>query len=86
MFFEIWFWILCVLIILPLPFKVYEYISGKDKSPVIVKVEEIFNVLFLSLGLIAFHGYLNNESYLFSEFCLASRIYYPFNNINILVS
>jgi len=68
MFFEIWFWLLCALIILPLPFKVYEYISGKDKSPITVKVEEIFNALFLGIGLIAFYGYLNNELYLFSEF------------------
>lgn len=68
MFFEVWFWLLCALIVLPLPFKVYEYISGKDKSSTIVKMEEIFNALFLSIGLIGFYGYLNNESYLFSEF------------------
>ncbi len=70
MFLQIWFWLLCALIILPFPFKIYEYISGKDRSPFIVKVEEIFNILFLSLGLVAYYGYLNNESYLFSNFWL----------------
>jgi hypothetical protein len=68
MFFQVWFWLLCALIVLPLPFKVYEYISGKDESPIIVKLEEMFNALYFSLGLIAFYGYLNNESYLFPEF------------------
>lgn len=70
MFLQIWFWLLCALIILPLPFKIYEYISARDKSPFIVKVEEMLNALFLSVGLIAFYGYLNNELYLFPKFWL----------------
>ena len=62
------FWLLVVLIVIPLPFKIYEYLSGKDKSPLIVKIEEMSNAIFTAIGLIAFYGFLNNESYLFPAF------------------
>ena len=68
MFLKFWFWLLCALVLLPLPFKVYQYVKGKDESPTIVKWEEIFNAVFLAIGLTAFYGYLNNEHYLFPAF------------------
>lgn len=56
------------LIVLPFPFKVFEYLSGKDKSPVIVKVEEMANALFMALGLVAFHGFITDRVYLTPAF------------------
>jgi len=52
MFWQVSFWILVAIVALPFPFKVLGYISGRDKSPLIVKVEEMANTLFLALGCI----------------------------------
>lgn len=68
MFWQISFWVLVAVVVLPLPFKVLGYISGKDKSPLIVKIEEMANALFLTLGLVAFYGFINNRLYLSSGF------------------
>ena len=64
MFWEISFWILVAILILPLPFKVYGYLNGSDKSRAIVKIEEMANAAFLSVGLLAFYGFLNDEQFL----------------------
>ena len=63
MFWEISFWLLAVLIIVPFPIKIYGYITRRDKSPLRVKIEEISNAIFLAMGLIAFYGYINDISY-----------------------
>lgn len=63
MFWQISFWLLAVLLIIPFPFKIYEYATRKDKSPLSVKVEEMLNAIFLAIGLIAFYGFINNVSY-----------------------
>lgn len=68
MFWQVSFWILVALITLPFPFKVFEYLSGKDKSPVIVKVEEMANAIFMALGLVAFHGFITDTVYLTPAF------------------
>ncbi|MCK7458772.1 hypothetical protein [Idiomarina aminovorans] len=68
MFWQVSFWILVALIVLPLPFKVFEYVSGKDKSPRIVKVEEFSNAIFMALGLVAFHGFITDTVYLTPAF------------------
>ena len=70
MLWKISFWLLVALIILPLPLplKIFEYFTGKDKSPVIVKIEEVSNALFMAIGLVAFYGYLNNQVYMFPNF------------------
>lgn len=71
MILEVSFWVLVALLVLPLPFKVFEYLTGRDKSPFIVKVEEIGLAIFTAIGLVAFYGYLNNQKFLFPEFWLA---------------
>lgn len=68
MFWQISFWVLVAIVVLPLPFKVLGYISGRDKSPLIVKIEEMANALFLAVGLVAFYGFINNQVYLSSGF------------------
>ena len=68
MFLEIYFWLLLALTIIPFPFKIAGYLTGKDNSPAIVKGEEIINTIFTSVGLIGFYGYLNNEHYLYAAF------------------
>ena len=68
MFWQISFWILVVLIVLPFPFKIFEYISGKDESPLLVKVEEMANAMFMTLGLVAFHGFITGSVYLTPAF------------------
>ncbi|KKO49106.1 hypothetical protein VT06_07610 [Arsukibacterium sp. MJ3] len=68
MFWQVTFWILVALIVLPFPFKVFEYVSGKDKSPRIVKVEEVANALFMALCLVAFYGFIAGKAYLTPAF------------------
>jgi hypothetical protein len=68
MFWQVTFWILVALIVLPFPFKVFEYLSGKNQSPVIVKIEEIANAIFMALGLVAFHGFITGTVYLTPAF------------------
>lgn len=71
MFWDIAFWLLLALTILPLPFKIVGYVKRTDKSSLGVKIEEIANTMFMALGLVAFYGYLNNQVYLFSNFWLS---------------
>lgn len=54
----IYFWALAALLVLPLPFKIAEYILGKDKSPKAVKIEEMANAVFFFVGLIGFYGFV----------------------------
>ncbi|KFZ38706.1 hypothetical protein HR45_04600 [Shewanella mangrovi] len=68
MFWQMCFWLLAALIILPLPFKLYEYATGKDDSPRIVKIEEMTNALFLGIGLIAFYGFIHQQLFLSKTF------------------
>jgi hypothetical protein len=51
------FWLSALLLLAPLPFKIYGYLTGRDTSPTKVRIEEMANSLFLSLGLIAVYGY-----------------------------
>ena len=60
---QVLFWILFLLLVLPLPFKLYGYLTGADKSKTSVKVEESLNALFFSFGLIALHGFINQVQY-----------------------
>jgi len=57
MFFKTMFWLTAILIVLPFPFKVFEIVTGKDKRPLAVKVEELSNAVLLSIGLIGFWYY-----------------------------
>ena len=68
MFWQISFWVLAVILILPLPFRIHGYLYGRDKSPVIVKVEEIGIMLFFAVGLVGFYGYLHHETYMYPNF------------------
>ncbi|QSX32305.1 hypothetical protein JYB87_11015 [Shewanella avicenniae] len=68
MFWQIWFWLLVALFVLPFPFKIYEYATGKDDSPLEVKVEEMANLLFSAIGLIGYYGYIQQQSYLSPTF------------------
>ncbi len=64
MFWQISFWLLVVILVLPFPFKVFGYIKGSDDSALSVKIEESANAIFMSIGLVAFYGYINNQVYL----------------------
>ena len=57
MMWKIYFWLVAALIVLPLPFKIFEYATGRDHSPTIVKVEEMLNGAFFSIGLVGLHGF-----------------------------
>ncbi|WP_123421773.1 hypothetical protein [Gallaecimonas pentaromativorans] len=57
MFWKIMFWATALLLILPFPFKIGAIALGKDKRPLSVKIEELSNAVFLSIGLIAFWHY-----------------------------
>jgi len=63
MFWDIVFWLLLILLAIPLPFKIFGYVKGTDDSKAAVKVEEITNALFMSFGLIALYGYRNNTMF-----------------------
>jgi hypothetical protein len=60
----IYFWAIAAVLVLPLPFKVIEYISGKDKSPMSVKIEEMTNAVFFFVGLVGLYGFVYNVDYL----------------------
>lgn len=64
MFWHVSFWLLVVIILIPLPFKVYGYLTGKDKSSFSVKLEECINTTFMSFGLIAFYGFIHQQKFL----------------------
>ena len=51
MFLEAYLWALAALLLLPLPWKAWEYATGRDTSPTIVKVEEMANAAFFLVGL-----------------------------------
>jgi hypothetical protein len=53
---KIYFWAIAALLVLPLPLKLAGYISGKDKSPKAVKVEEMANAAFFIVGLFGLYG------------------------------
>lgn len=61
MFFKTMFWLTAILIVLPFPFKVFEIVTGKDKRPLAVKVEELSNAALLAVGLIAFWHYVYTD-------------------------
>jgi hypothetical protein len=68
MFWQISFWLLVVILVIPFPFKVFGYIKGSDDSALSVKIEESANAIFMSIGLVAFYGYINNQVYLSPTF------------------
>lgn len=51
------FWLTASLLVFPLPFKLAGYISGKDPNPLRVKIQEITNAIYFSIGLVAFLAY-----------------------------
>jgi hypothetical protein len=54
----IYLWAIAALLVLPLPFKIAEYILGKDKSPKAVKIEEMANAVFFFVGLVGLYGFV----------------------------
>lgn len=60
MFWDVVFWCLVIILVVPLPFKLVGYIKGTDTSKTSVKIEEMTNAIFMSSGLIALYGYSNN--------------------------
>ncbi|MFC0119044.1 hypothetical protein [Pseudoalteromonas xiamenensis] len=56
-------WQLVLLLIFPIQFKIYGYITRKDKSPLWVKIEAMSNAFFLAMGLIVFYGLINDVIY-----------------------
>lgn len=60
----IYFWAITAYFIIFLPFKIAEYVSGKDKSPRSVKFEEMANTAFFLVGLVGLYGFVYNEAFL----------------------
>jgi len=54
----VYFWLVAALLLVPLPFKVAGYVTGKDASPRPVKVEEMANLAFFLFGLAGLHSYV----------------------------
>jgi len=61
---KIYFWAIAALLVLPLPLKLAGYISGKDTSPVAVKIEEMANAAFFLVGLVGLYGFVYQETFL----------------------
>jgi len=53
---KIYFWAIAALLVVPLPFKLAGYFSGKDASPKAVKLEEMANAAFFIVGLFGLYG------------------------------
>jgi len=60
----IYFWAVTALLLVPLPFKIAAYVSGKDASPTAVKVEEMANLAFFLVGLVGLYTYVYREQVL----------------------
>ncbi len=60
---QIAFWITAALTIVPFPFKIYGYLNGSDKSPILVKVDELFAVALTWIGLVAFFGFVYDKAF-----------------------
>ncbi|MDB5971272.1 MAG: hypothetical protein JWQ90_3722 [Hydrocarboniphaga sp.] len=60
MLWQIYFWLLAAMLVLPVPVKLLAYFSGKDKSSMLVKAEETTNACFFCVGLIGLHGYIHS--------------------------
>jgi len=54
---KVYFWLLAAALVLPLPYKLYEYATGRDPSPRAVKVEEMANAALMLLGLPALYAF-----------------------------
>jgi hypothetical protein len=54
---KLYFWLIAAALVLPLPWKLYEFATGRDPSPRRVKVEEIANAGLMILGLPALFGF-----------------------------
>jgi hypothetical protein len=54
---KIYFWAMAAFLVLPLPWKLWEYATGRDASPRRVKVEEMANLALMLLGLPALYAY-----------------------------
>ena len=65
---KIYFWLVAALLLLPLPFKIFEYITGRDGSPRIVKIEEMTNAAFFAVGLVGLYGYVYKQQFLAPSF------------------
>lgn len=61
MLWHIYFWLLLLLLAVPLPIKLANTWLGKDRAPAAVKIEEILNTIFLSIGLFGLYGYLHEK-------------------------
>lgn len=68
MIWQIYFWLLVALLLVPLPFKLFEYVTGKDKSPLPMKVEEMAFALFIAIGLSGLYGFINEQLFLSPTF------------------
>ena len=54
----VYFWAIAALLVLPFPFKIAEYALGRDKSPRVVKIEEMANAIFFFVGLAGLYGFV----------------------------
>ena len=54
--------------VVPFPFKMHGYFTGKDPSSIWVKIDEMTSVLLTWVGLLGLYGFLNNIEYLSSTF------------------
>jgi hypothetical protein len=60
---KIYFWAMAAYLLLTLPFKVFEYASGRDRSAARVKVEEMANVVFFLVGLVGLYGFVYGQQF-----------------------
>ena len=60
---KIYFWVIAALLVLPLPYKIFEYSTGRDASPKIVKIEEMANAVFFGIGLIGLYGFVYQREF-----------------------
>ena len=64
----IYFWAIAAWLILAWPFKIADYISGKDKSSRSGRIEEVANGCFFLVGLVGLYGYVYRVTILTPSF------------------
>jgi hypothetical protein len=60
---KIYFWAMAAYLLLTLPFKVFEYASGRDRSAWTIKAEESGNVVFFLVGLLGLYGFVYGHAF-----------------------
>ena len=78
------FWTLCVLMVAPIPFRAFMYISGKISLPNLLILDESIASLVAFVGLVGMFGFVYEKSIINQIFWQFFTIFYIFYSVVII--